>query len=84
MVLGADLNYSELRQGALVAVVCLSPPAIAQKWQPAGACSTLSSRLASTFAVPAAYRIPGRHHTIVQIGMGLRRSHVRSAMIFAS
>ena len=30
------------------------------------------------------YRIPGRHQTIVQIGIGLRRSHVRSAMILAS
>jgi hypothetical protein len=30
------------------------------------------------------YRIPGRHQTIVQMGIGLRRSHVRSAMILAS
>ena len=32
----------------------------------------------------AAYRIPGRHHTMVHTGIGLRRSHVRRAMILAS
>ena len=30
------------------------------------------------------YRIPGRHQAIVQTGIGLRRSQVRSAMILAS